>query len=550
MPNPYLRWMGENGRQEVYLLTADQTLIGRSSGTDLRLTEHSVSRHHARIIRGDEGFSILDLESSHGTYVNGKKIQQQCLQHGDRIRLGQDGLDLFFTVDDTETTRAQDLWEGEQIEQSLQNLATILPSHDSGYTDLERISCVLDFHYYWGKNFSPELTFQQILKSALEISGAERGFILLKKAEGFHYEVGMDAQGALLSQSDFRTSQSVVRRVSQEGVPVVMTEGIGGDFAKQESILAMHLRAVACLPLQGIPLSSDEPEVLGILYLDSTRKMHALSGIDEKILHKLAEQAGNVLEKLEMIKGLEERKKIDQDLALAQETQRSLLPRFLPEFENFRIHAFSHPTRFVGGDFYDFLPLPSGGWACVLADVSGKGMPAALLSSLLQGALGTEFRAHNRPEEALNRVNLLLCDKSLPSQFATLFLFLVEPDGKAGFISAGHNPVYLFRAATGQIEELVSDSLILGAFPFAKYQSRPFELHCGDILVVYSDGLTEAENPEGEMFGEARLREIMQREGPAGSEVLEKKLLAAIAAFTRGHGQTDDITFVVVHKHT
>ena len=248
------------------------------------------------------------------------------------------------------------------------------------------------------------------------------------------------------------------------------------------------------------------------------------------------------------LKTLEERKKSEQELALAQETQESLLPRSLPQFENFRIHAFNNPTRYVGGDFYDFLPLSSGEWVGVLADVSGKGMSAALLSSMVLGALSMEFRSRTQPQEVLNRVNQLLCEKSLPFQFVTLFLFLLGPDGVGQFISAGHNPAYLFRSATGKIEELVSDAYFLGMFDFASYQSRTLHLDKGDILVVYSDGLTDAENPQGETFGEARLLEIIQRESPSGSRAVEQRFLKAIEDFTQGMPQTDDITFVVVEK--
>src|ERR1035441_576362 len=145
------------------------------------------------------------------------------------------------------------------------------------------------------------------------------------------------------------------------------------------------------------------------------------------------------------LKTLEERKKSEQELALAQETQESLLPRSLPQFENFRIHAFNNPTRYVGGDFYDFQQLSSGEWVGVLADVSGKGMGAALLSSMVLGALSVEFHSSTQPQEVLNRVNQLLCEKSLPYQFVTLFLFLLSPQGLGQFISAGHNPAYLFR---------------------------------------------------------------------------------------------------------
>jgi sigma-B regulation protein RsbU (phosphoserine phosphatase) len=248
------------------------------------------------------------------------------------------------------------------------------------------------------------------------------------------------------------------------------------------------------------------------------------------------------------IKTLEERKKSEQELALAQETQESLLPRCLPQFENFRIHAFNKPTRYVGGDFYDFLRLSSNEWMGVLADVSGKGMPAALLSSMVLGALSMEFRSRTNPQEVLQRMNQLLCEKSLAFQFVTLFLFLLSPDGNGTFISAGHNAAYLFRCGTGKIEELLPDAHFLGMFDFACYESRPLHLDQGDILVVYSDGLTDAENPTEEMFGEKRLLEIIRREGPLGSPAVEQRILKAIEDFTQGMPQTDDITLMVVEK--
>jgi serine phosphatase RsbU (regulator of sigma subunit) len=248
------------------------------------------------------------------------------------------------------------------------------------------------------------------------------------------------------------------------------------------------------------------------------------------------------------LKTLEERKKMEQELALAQETQESLLPRSLPRFENFRIHAFNNPTRYVGGDFYDFQQLSSGEWVGVLADVSGKGMGAALLSSMVLGALSVEFHSSTQPQEVLNRVNQLLCEKSLPYQFVTLFLFLLSPQGLGQFISAGHNPAYLFRSATGKIEELESNANVLGLFNTASYESGAFRLDKGDILVVYSDGLTDAQNPQEEMFGEERLRQLIRQEAPSGSHALEQKFLNDIAEFTQGMPQTDDITFVVVEK--
>ena len=248
------------------------------------------------------------------------------------------------------------------------------------------------------------------------------------------------------------------------------------------------------------------------------------------------------------LKDLEERKKREQELVLAQATQESLLPRFVPQFENFRIQAFNAPTRYVGGDFYDFPQLSSGDWVGVLADVSGKGMSAALLSSMVLGALNMEFRSKAQPHEVLNHLNRLICEKSLPYQFVTLFLFVLSPTGAGQFISAGHNRSYLFRSATGTIEELASNAMALGMFESASYQSLPLHLYKGDILVVYSDGVTDAQNRQEETFGEEGLLRIIQEEALLGSQALERKILRAIEEFTEGKPQIDDITFLIVEK--
>ena len=252
------------------------------------------------------------------------------------------------------------------------------------------------------------------------------------------------------------------------------------------------------------------------------------------------------------LKTLEEQKKSEQELALAQETQESLLPASCPSS---RISVSMRSTlqlvtsEGISTIFRALCQSPeSGEWMGVLADVSGKGMPAALLSSMVLGALSMEFRSGTQPQEVLNRVNRLLCEKSLPFQFVTLFLFLLNADGAGQYINAGHNPAYLFRTATGKIEKLVSDLYFLGMFDFASYQSTAFQLSKGDVLVVYSDGLPDAQNQQEEMFGEKRLLDLIRQEARWGSQALVQRLLKAIEEFTQGMPQTDDITFIVVEK--
>ncbi len=491
-------------------MDASEVLIGRKSDADIVLNNQHISRHHAKIVKMAEGHFLQDLSSTHGTFVNNQQVDHHVLKHGDTICLGKDRIELHFFIGEAKLPKAPKADTTQIFERSLMGLGVVLPS---GSSDLEKISCILDFQYQWEQLFTPETAFQKILESALKISGAERGFILVREGNTFGYAAGMDGHGRPLSLAHFQTSHTVVDDVAAKGAPVFMVEAI-----------------------------------LGILYLDSTKRMHSLSGLDQKIISKLAVEAGNVLERVEMIKNIEERKKLELELGLAEETQRSLLPQNLPEVKNLRIHAFSKPTRYVGGDFYDFVELETGELAGVLADVSGKGISASLLSSMLLGCLQMQLRAGLPIDEAINRLNRFLCEKSSSGRFVTMFLFTLSSEGSGKFISAGHNPTYLFRAATGEIEEIGSNNMIVGAFSFVLYQSSPLQLHKGDVLVVYSDGLTEAENPQGEMLGEDRVKEVIRMEASAGAKHLEDKLLETIQNFTVGRSQTDDITITIVER--
>jgi serine phosphatase RsbU (regulator of sigma subunit) len=441
----------------------------------------------------------------------------------------------------------EDVLDTAEFSLSVRRLAQVLPEPAGQYSELEKISCLLDFQYYFGKSFSPEKTFVYILRSALQISGAERGFILRKAPDDFAYALGLDASGRQLSEGEFGASRSVVDRVRNSGDPVFMTQGLESGFARQASIAAMKLRAVACLPLEAMTRETPAPEIVGILYLDSRKAMHSLSGLDRKVLTSLAGEAGRVLEKLEMVETLAEKRRVEQELTIAEETQRTLLPHSLPEFGELTIRAFSRPTRYLGGDFYDFIPADQE-LAVVLADVSGKGIPAALLSSLALGALNMEYGSLADPAAVFTNVNKLLCRKSPRNRFVTLLLAQFERRGRGCFISAGHNTAYIFRADSERLETVDSTGTPLGMFPFATYEASALELRPGDTLAIYSDGLTDAENPAGEEFGEDRLRELLLATAPAGAAAIESALLAALDEFTRGAAQTDDITLVLVQR--
>jgi len=539
-----LHWLSAIGEEQVYPIASKETLIGRKSDADVVFSNPNISRHHAKVLLTNGRAMLVDLGSTHGTFVNGQKVVEHVLRDGDVVELGKDRVPLTFFAGNRSILPQRNVATTEVFQKSLSSLGRLLPSDLS---DMEKISCLLDLQYQWEQTYSPEAAFIHILQAALKISGAERAFVLVRKSETFEYAAGLDGAGRLLPESEFQTSHSVVREVARSGQPVFMVEGIDNRFAAQASILAMNLRAIACLPLKGLETEVSSPQILGIIYLDSRKTMHSLSGLDQRILTKLAVEAGSVIERIAMIKQIEERRRIEQDLALAEETQRSLLPQKLPSFEGYRIRAFSKPTRYVGGDFYDFITEPAS-FTAVLADVAGKGVAASLLSSMTLGCLEMQLLSGLRPVQAISRVNKFLCERSSRCRFVTMVAFTLDVGGQGTIVNAGHNPTFVFRGDTGDIEDLQSNNMIVGAFAFATYNENPLQLRRGDTLVVYSDGLTEAENPLGEMFGEERVKDIIRTEAGHGAEMLERRLLDAIQSFTKGVSQTDDVTLMIVEK--
>jgi sigma-B regulation protein RsbU (phosphoserine phosphatase) len=535
---PTLYWQDSDRKNCSRALDQDLTTIGRQ-GCDVLLVHPSVSRRHASVVRVDGRFQLVDNGSKHGTTINGEKVESRELESGDRIELGKERVPVHFSV--SGGGRPRDYTD--VIERSISDIQ----SATSASSILEKISYILEFKYRWEHLFTPDVAFEQILDSLLKISGAERGFILVRNGTDFVYASGMDSNGRGIEESEFQASHTVVSRVVNSGEPLFMTEELDRQLAVQQSIVRMGVRAVACVPLHGLPAEADTPVVLGILYLDSRKPMHSLSGLDQKILRKLAVEAGNVLERVELVKSIEQRQALERELTLAEETQKALLPREMPQIPGYRIDAYSKPTRYVGGDFYDFILGTDGSFDALLADVSGKGVSASLLSSLVLGCMRLQLRTGCPLAEAMGALNQLLLDTA-PDRFVTMFVIHLDRTGRGQFISAGHNPAYIYRSASDRLEEIPSNCMLVGAFDFATFQCGPITLHSGDVLLIYSDGLSEAENTDGDMLGEDVVRQIVQRSGPKGAEKVKSDLLKEVERFTGGRAQSDDITLVTIES--
>jgi sigma-B regulation protein RsbU (phosphoserine phosphatase) len=334
----------------------------------------------------------------------------------------------------------------------------------------------------------------------------------------------------------------------------VITEDLNlSDLALQaaQSIVAQSLRAVVAIPLYAVsrassadsPIQSGRGHFLGVVYLDS-RRPAAFSKLDREILDTLAVEAASILDNARLVERERQRQRLEQELNIARDIQQALLPRGFRDFPYFAVTGIHTPRQVVGGDYFDVFPLSDDRTAILVADVSGKGLGAALLTTMLQGAL-SGMTIGTDPVQVFNHINRFLCEHSDVGRYATMFFSILDRTGQLVFINAGHpSPLILRR---GEVTELVIEgSFPLGLIHEADYSASTEKLQPGDTLILFSDGVTEATDPEEQLFGVTRLRKVLSGQHDVPLEDLQKIVLESVESFTRGAGQMDDITLLLV----
>ncbi|MEP7270855.1 MAG: PP2C family protein-serine/threonine phosphatase, partial [Acidobacteriota bacterium] len=264
-----------------------------------------------------------------------------------------------------------------------------------------------------------------------------------------------------------------------------------------------------------------------------------------KLLESLAFEATKSLESVRLMHEEQEKKALEGELNIARQVQIALSPIAFKQPEQFEVATASIPSRFLGGDFYDLILLDDRRYVFALGDVSGKGIGAALMAAMSQGALQAQFASDQPLDRVITHLNRVLIQKSASGHFLTLFCAVLDCDGLFRFVNAGHNPPILARA-DGRIELLSTKSLLLGAFGFASYVAGETRLEKGDLIVMYTDGVTEAVNSSDEMFGDERLESLVSRIRQSSAEEIKTRILDEVVAFTRGLPQGDDITLITL----
>jgi phosphoserine phosphatase RsbU/P len=541
--------------------------IGRQADSNLVLRDSRASRSHARIVVKNGGYVIEDADSRHGTFVNGKRITRHTLNNSDRIEFGvEDSYQLIFTLDGAELKRLVEHAAVADKTLSGSTVSDVLPPAAGANFgpgvggNLGKLRALLDLALTLQSSFSIDDVLTSVVDTALTITGAERGFLLLRATEGLETRVARHRQGHHLKPSELRVPRDVIRRALEHRRELLSMnfDPMGaGDVRPQNSIADLELRSVVCVPLvriraglgsrdgEATSILSTGAQSVGVLYMDSRLGTADLAGGNRELLQALAIEASTVLENARLLEEERAKQQMEEELRVARSIQQSLLPRELPVSGWLRARGSSVASLEVGGDYFDVAEVHHNCWSAVVADVSGKGVSSALLASLLQGALITASGEPRALEHRIHRLNRFLYDRTGGEKYATIFYSLAMGDGQFHYVNAAHCPALLFRAG-GTYTTLDATGPPVGLLEEADYTAAQERLSPGDKIVIYSDGVTEAQNLQGEFFGKKRLQDAVAARFGESCDAIHDAVHAAVAAFTEGAPQADDITVLVL----
>jgi sigma-B regulation protein RsbU (phosphoserine phosphatase) len=521
--------------------------IGRHAENHLIIRDTRASRTHARILVEGGEYWIEDCNSRHGTFLNGRRITRHALHMSDRIDFGaQDSYHLVFALDGAELKRL--------MEQVAPPEAATIPKGVGG--NLGKLRSILDLARTLQSSFSIDDVLAAVVDTALTVTGAERGFLLLRSADGLQTKVARNAKGHNLDESELRVPREVIHRALQHRRELLSMnfDPLGAsDTRPLNSVADLELRSVISVPLVRIRAGQSDTtsivmtgnETVGVLYMDSRIAAADLAGGNRELLQTLAIEASMVLENARLLEEERLKSQLEEELHLARTIQQSLLPTNLPETGWMRACGSSVASHQVGGDYYDVTEVTPHCWSAVVADVSGKGVGSALLASLLQGALITATDIPGALARRMARLNDFLLDRTGGEKYATVFYSLLDDTGKLSYVNAAHCPPMVVRADGGRLD-LAATGMPVGMLEKAEFAVGECQLAPGDKVVVYSDGVTEAQNNASEFFGKKRLRSAVTGRNGQSCRAVHDSIQEAVTAFTEGAPQSDDITVVVL----
>jgi serine phosphatase RsbU (regulator of sigma subunit) len=552
------------------------------------------SRLHAEVRKRGDVFWIADLGSANGTVVNTARLTAPVqLRDRDIIRIGETEIEyseradtapargrtsILFSdsgfaplpeatiVADSRNSAANLLSSLEvpyrsQItpaagqatlapKSGQESLPDRLPDHleDNALAVISRVSLTLL------KPLSLDETLRQVLDFVFEVVPADRGYVML-------FEVPEeDANGApelvckamrtrtpasTNDSADVEISRTISDQVLKQGMSVLTSDAQQDPrFQERQSIVLGGLRSVMAVPLVV------EGRISGMIYVDNPFHTNRFTQRDLQLLTLIAGVSAIRIENVRLLEVQQEQKRLANELALASEIQFRLHPETPPAILGYDVMGVSFPCYEVGGDYYDFIEKPDGRYVVALGDVSGKGTGAALLMSSIHAAVRAHTRTRLSASEIVSEINQYIYDNTPANRYITLFYSELDPRShQLTYINAGHNSPLLARAS-GEVTRLDIGGFPVGITPFGDYREGWVEIEPGDVMVIYSDGVTESLDEEGEEFGEARLIEIVQKNRGRGAAGIRDRIDEALTKFVGRASAVDDLTIVILKRST
>jgi len=534
-----------DGQMKMVALTGERLSIGRSSVAELCFPEDAgLSRQHFAFENEGEDWTVQDLGSKNGTFVNNIPLKARLiLKPGDRITAGH--LVIVYSPNAANANDGVVVFEGGDTNSP--STSTVITSLEGALSSqtmaIERggpksaapMKALISAGLVLAENRPLNELFPVILDLAIEAVNAQRGVLLL--LEG-------DALVARAHKGDaFRISTTVRDRVINEKSSILVRDAQLDDaFKGRMSIVEQKVHTMMAVPLQA------KDRIIGLIYLDSPFILREFTKDDLSLLTVMANVAAIRIENARLAEVEAVERIMKRDLDQAADIQGRMLPDHAPNVPGVELAGFNLPCRTVGGDYYDFFPYPDGKVGLTLGDVSGKGMPASLMMAELHARVQVLAEDPGDLGPFMVRLNKTTCAKCPSNRFVTFFFCVLNPDtGDLSYANAGHNPPILVRA-NGTAEMLDGGGPVLGILAAAPYQEMRAKLDHGDMLVLYSDGVTEANNPDFEQFDDERFIQVLKQHRHQPATAIVEAVTRAVTEFCAGAAQADDITLAVAKR--
>jgi serine phosphatase RsbU (regulator of sigma subunit) len=514
----------------------DSLVIGRSSKADLVLSDRFLSRQHARIYREGDDWMVEDLGSRNTTLLNGRPVEAPArLAPGDLVKLSE-------TVISVEGFSPQ---EGARTSSSdtivLRSASELVAAAERAPAD--RLKLLNEVHRALAGSLSLAELLELVLDRAFAHLGPEEAVVYLKRPYGGGLERAASRRlpGA---KGDELHSRSLEHEVAEKAQSALVLDALTDErFAAAESILNSGVRSLIAAPLLG-PVGSE-----GMIVLSSRVHRRRFSEPDLELLTALASVAALRIRNLSLAEEAARRRELEKEMAIARQIQLTLLPESLPEIPGYSVFAMNDASRAVSGDFYEFQGREEGDeQVIVIADVSGKGMAASLLAASFDALLMGPIEVGHPTDLICSRVSRRLFMRTPPERYVTAFICALDPkSGRLGYTNAGHNTGLLVRA-DGSLQLLEANGLPIGLFADVAYERAEVTLAPGDLLLLYTDGITEAANPKGDEFGLERLQAVVRRHAREPLIALAVAIETAVEVFADGTPFGDDRTLVMLRR--